>query len=63
MDEICGNGFIDVNEECDDGNTASEDGCSATCISECGNGDLNQNEECDDSNTQDGDGCSAECLS
>lgn len=30
----CGNGAVDTGEECDDGNTASGDGCSATCAIE-----------------------------
>ncbi|HWU85638.1 MAG TPA: myxococcus cysteine-rich repeat containing protein [Kofleriaceae bacterium] len=28
---LCGNGVIDPGEQCDDGNAASGDGCSATC--------------------------------
>ncbi len=28
---VCGDGEPDVGEECDDGNTVSGDGCSATC--------------------------------
>jgi len=31
---ICGNGIIEAPEECDDGNTAPGDGCSATCMLE-----------------------------
>ncbi|MBT4120030.1 MAG: DUF4215 domain-containing protein [Candidatus Peribacter sp.] len=31
---LCGNNFIDGQEECDDGNTTSGDGCSAECLSE-----------------------------
>ena len=31
---ICGNGFADGTEQCDDGNTISGDGCSSTCIFE-----------------------------
>src|SRR5690348_5757258 len=27
----CGDGFVEGTEECDDGNTTSGDGCSATC--------------------------------
>ena len=27
----CGNSLLDTNEECDDGNTASGDGCSSSC--------------------------------
>jgi cysteine-rich repeat protein len=30
----CGNGQVDLNETCDDGNTADGDGCSASCQSE-----------------------------
>jgi cysteine-rich repeat protein len=32
----CGDGFVDEGEECDDGNTAGGDGCSATCRLETG---------------------------
>jgi TonB family protein len=28
---VCGNGSVEAGEQCDDGNTASGDGCSATC--------------------------------
>jgi len=28
---VCGNGAVEAGEQCDDGNTASGDGCSATC--------------------------------
>jgi cysteine-rich repeat protein len=31
----CGNGFVDPGEECDDGNTLSDDGCSSLCKVEC----------------------------
>jgi cysteine-rich repeat protein len=30
----CGDGIVDVGEQCDDGNTISGDGCSASCESE-----------------------------
>jgi cysteine-rich repeat protein len=30
----CGDGFVDAGEQCDDGNDASHDGCSATCTIE-----------------------------
>ncbi|MDA1208876.1 MAG: myxococcus cysteine-rich repeat containing protein [bacterium] len=30
----CGNGNVDLEEQCDDGNTRSNDGCSATCTLE-----------------------------
>jgi cysteine-rich repeat protein len=28
---VCGNGSVEAGEQCDDGNTTSGDGCSATC--------------------------------
>lgn len=31
---VCGDGDVDPNEQCDDGNVASGDGCSATCTFE-----------------------------
>ena len=59
----CGDGELNGDEECDDGNTASGDGCSATCIEEfCGDGTVNGGEECDDGNRIDGDGCSSSCA-
>ena len=69
----CGDGIIHTpngysqNEQCDDGNKTSGDGCSATCQNEspsnpiCGNGTLETGEQCDDGNTTSGDGCSATC--
>ena len=44
----CGNGVVNGNEECDDGNTVDTDDCSNACESNCGNGTLNGTEECDD---------------
>jgi len=32
---LCGNGRIDPGENCDDGNTLSNDGCSKLCLIEC----------------------------
>jgi cysteine-rich repeat protein len=62
--EVCGDGAEEPPEECDDGNTASGDGCSAACITEtCGDGVVNAVvETCDDGNTAAGDGCSATCT-
>jgi TonB family protein len=31
---VCGDGSVDANEQCDDGNTADGDGCSSTCRTE-----------------------------
>ena len=72
----CGNGVLDQNERCDDGNNAAGDGCSATCTVEatytctgapsvctttCGNGAINSGETCDDGARIAGDGCGATC--
>lgn len=62
----CGDGAVTAPETCDDGNTVSGDGCSATCVVEaapaCGDGNLTAPEECDDGNRVSGDGCSATCT-
>ncbi|MBA3393312.1 MAG: DUF4215 domain-containing protein [Deltaproteobacteria bacterium] len=60
----CGNGRVDVGEQCDDGNILVGDGCSPGCADEsCGDGVQVAGERCDDGNTTSGDGCSADCLS
>jgi len=62
---ICGDGFVEGADECDDGNTISEDGCSADCkIEVCGDGTVQPalGEQCDDGNTADLDGCDANCI-
>ena len=60
----CGDGAIQGNEQCDDGNTASGDGCASDCLSDesCGNGIVDINEACDDGNTIDDDECPNTCL-
>lgn len=66
----CGNGTVELGEDCDDGNVGNGDGCSARCLLEgsnfnfkCGDGGaLDPGEDCDDNNTVNGDGCSAACL-
>lgn len=65
----CGDGNVDFGdgEQCDDGNSTDDDGCSASCQVEvggdCGDDvlDPGNSEECDDGNVSDGDGCSANC--
>ncbi|MBU1446666.1 DUF4215 domain-containing protein, partial [Patescibacteria group bacterium] len=64
---VCGNGSNEAGEQCDDGNTISGDGCSASCILEvltpiCGNSAIEGSETCDDGNTTSGDGCSSTCA-
>lgn len=66
---LCGDGVIsvEVDEQCDDANTASGDGCSSGCrlevSSRCGNDTVDDGEVCDDGNQLSGDGCSGNCLS
>ncbi|MBN2525428.1 MAG: DUF4215 domain-containing protein [Deltaproteobacteria bacterium] len=71
---LCGNGIIDKypdnvqakQEQCDDGNTESGDGCDGSCQVEsplCGNGIIDKGEDCDDGNTEDDVGCTANCQS
>jgi cysteine-rich repeat protein len=62
--DLCGNNVLDPTEECDDGNTADGDGCSALCEIEpsCGDGNVDAGEQCDDGNSVDGDGCSTNCT-
>jgi cysteine-rich repeat protein len=71
----CGNGEVESDEACDDGNLVDGDGCSAsctvepgwtctdeTCVTVCGDGLVRGDETCDDGNLADGDGCSASCT-
>jgi len=60
----CGNGILDLNEQCDDGNIEAGDSCSPICKrEECGNNVLDPNEVCDDGNEENGDGCNSTCTS
>ncbi len=63
VEPFCGDGVLDANEACDDGNNVDGDGCSANCTVEsyCGDGVLDPGEQCDDGNVENGDGCSALC--
>ena len=74
---VCGNARLTIDETCDDGNTLSNDGCSADCQSIepgfecrvpgkpctpiCGDSELTGSETCDDGNAVSGDGCSSSC--
>jgi cysteine-rich repeat protein len=62
----CGNGEVELGEQCDDGNLTDFDGCDASCTPtqppECGNGRVEAMEICDDGNRVDGDGCQADCT-
>lgn len=61
--------YLNLYEECDDGNQIGGDGCAADCLNEpaatrrlCGNRRIDSSEECDDGNVQSGDGCSSTCM-
>lgn len=61
----CGNGLVELAEQCDDGSDADGDGCDRTCQRElhaCGDGRLDRLELCDDGNVVPGDGCDERCL-
>ncbi|MEM7158330.1 MAG: FG-GAP-like repeat-containing protein [Myxococcota bacterium] len=59
----CGNGILEVGEECDDGNLVDGDGCESDCRPTlCGNGVLDPGEECDDGNLDGDDACTAVCT-
>jgi len=66
---VCGDLFVngDVDEECDDGNKDSGDGCDENCKVEipddCGDNvfDADIGEECDDGGNEGGDGCGPGC--
>ncbi|HMA97658.1 MAG TPA: DUF4215 domain-containing protein, partial [Polyangiaceae bacterium] len=56
---VCGNGKIELGEECDGGA-----GCGTDCllIPVCGNKVKESGEQCDDGNLQGGDGCTPACT-
>jgi cysteine-rich repeat protein len=69
--DVCGDGQLGSQEQCDDGNTADGDGCSSSCgitkpqtqpQAVCGNGIRELGEQCDDANAASGDGCESTCV-
>jgi cysteine-rich repeat protein len=58
---VCGNGVIEADEACDDGNARDHDGCDAVCQTEplwgCGDTVLGEAVACDD----DGEACMQVC--
>ncbi len=60
---VCGNGTIERDEECDDGNRNPVDECGNDCmLPVCGDGTVQKGEECDDGNDDFADGCSSDCM-
>lgn len=44
--DTCGNGIVDLAEECDDGNSVGGDGCSATCVAGTGKSEKDPARSC-----------------
>jgi cysteine-rich repeat protein len=62
---VCGNGVVEVGEQCDDGNHVACDGCAPTCrLERCGDGIVECSEECDDgaANGTPGSKCTSSCT-
>jgi cysteine-rich repeat protein len=59
----CGDGVVQDDEECDDGNDVDTDDCTSTCLeATCGDGFLfARQEDCDDGNDIDTDDCPSTC--
>jgi cysteine-rich repeat protein len=60
----CGDGYTRSGvEECDDGNSINNDGCTNACtLPVCGDSIINGTEQCDDGNTSNTDACLNSCL-
>ena len=62
-DAVCGNGVVEGDEVCDDGNASNADNCLDTCeLASCGDGFVGPGEGCDDGNQVDDDACSNDCV-
>jgi cysteine-rich repeat protein len=60
---VCGNGVVEGDEACDDGNRFDDDACNNACQrSSCGDGVVSlDSESCDDGNRIDNDACRNDC--
>ncbi|MEE2755581.1 MAG: DUF4215 domain-containing protein [Myxococcota bacterium] len=60
---VCGDGIINVEEECDEAELNGRSTCSQDCrrVAVCGNGEVELGETCDDQNQIPGDGCDENC--
>lgn len=60
----CGDGVVNGDETCDDGNADDADGCDSFCqLARCGDGIVNSPlEQCDDGNSDDTDDCLSNCA-
>ena len=58
----CGDGVMDSDEGCDDGNDNDDDECRNNCsLPTCGNGELELGEDCDDGDDDNTDDCLDTC--
>ncbi|MEZ4381181.1 MAG: DUF4215 domain-containing protein [Nannocystaceae bacterium] len=64
VDPACGNGVLENDEECDDGDANDNAAaCKADCtVNVCGDGFAGPDEECDDGNAEDTDACLSSCV-
>lgn len=61
--QVCGNGVVDDEESCDDGNLINGDECDSNCTpTTCGNGIPTEGEACDDGNGINEDNCTNACI-
>ncbi|MEZ4380841.1 MAG: DUF4215 domain-containing protein [Nannocystaceae bacterium] len=59
----CGDGVVEGDEACDDGDADNTDACLDTCVAaRCGDGYVGPGEACDDGNQVDDDACSNSCA-
>ncbi len=59
---FCGDGKVDIGEECDDGNADEIDQCTTKCRPPgCGDDILQPGEICDDGNLDENDDCTSKC--
>ncbi len=60
---VCGDGVVEGDELCDDGNAQDDDACVSSCIpAACGDGHVFLGvEDCDDGNVASADGCPSTC--
>jgi cysteine-rich repeat protein len=62
FESACGDGTVDADEQCDDGNVVDDDGCQHNCrLPSCGDAILDPSEECDDGGSAES-CCSAGCT-
>jgi cysteine-rich repeat protein/parallel beta-helix repeat protein len=62
-EQACGNGSVEGDELCDDGDLVDGDGCDSNCTpTACGNGIATAGESCDDGNLGAGDCCDEGCA-